>query len=233
MPSLIAARAFAVHIFTAAGAAFGFAALMAAFERRWTVMFWCLGAALLVDGIDGTLARKYRVADVLPRWSGDALDLVVDFTTYVFVPAYALVASGMLPDAVALALGVAIVISSAIYCADRDMKLPDNSFRGFPVLWNAIVFHLFILQLSPWVVAAVVATFVLLTFAPYRTIHPLRVPHTRIVNALALLAWSALAFYALLSNLQPGFWAVMALTIIGIYFLAAGLFFTPQPNPER
>ena len=77
------------------------------------------------------------------------------------------------------------------------MKLPDNSFRGFPVLWNAMAFHLFVLKLPPWVTAAIVATFVILTFAPYRTIHPLRVPQMRIANALALLAWSALAFYAL------------------------------------
>ena len=231
--ALTRAIAFGVHLFTASGAACALCAMMAAVRADWVAMFAWLGLALAIDGFDGTLARYFRVAEILPRWSGDALDLVVDFTTYVFVPAYALVASGMLPDAVALALGAAIVISAAIYCADRDMKLPDNSFRGFPVLWNAIVFHLFILQLSPWVVAAVVATFVLLTFAPYRTIHPLRVPHTRIVNALALLAWSALAFYALLSNLQPGFWAVTALTIIGIYFLAAGLLFPPQPNPER
>ena len=231
--ALTRAIAFCVHLFTASGAACALLAMMAAVRADWVAMFAWLGLALAIDGFDGTLARYFRVAEILPRWSGDALDLVVDFTTYVFVPAYALVASGMLPDAVALALGVAIVISSAIYCADRDMKLPDNSFRGFPVLWNAIVFHLFILQLSPWVVAAVVATFVLLTFAPYRTIHPLRVPHTRILNALALLAWSALAFYALLSNLKPGFWAVTALTIIGIYFLAAGLLSPPQTNPER
>ena len=99
VPSSIAARAFAVHLFTAAGVALGFVALMAAFERRWTVMFWCLGVALFIDGIDGTFARRYRVAEVLPRWSGDTLDLVVDFITYVFVPAYAIAASGLLPSA--------------------------------------------------------------------------------------------------------------------------------------
>ncbi len=52
---------------------------------------------MFIDGVDGALARHFRVAELLPRWSGDALDLVVDFTTYVFVPAYALAVSGLLP----------------------------------------------------------------------------------------------------------------------------------------
>ncbi len=85
-------------------------------------MFWCLGAALFVDGIDGTFARKFRVAEVLPRWSGDVLDLVVDFITYVFVPAYAIAASGLLPPVLAIPAALLIVVTSALYFADRDMK---------------------------------------------------------------------------------------------------------------
>ena len=146
----------------------------------------------------------FRVAELLPRWSGDALDLVVDFTTYVLVPAYALAASGLLPRPLAVPLSIAIVVSAAIYCADRKMKLPDNSFRGFPILWNAIAFHLFVIKFSPWVTAAIVAVFVILTFAPYRTIHPLRMPHMLIPNALALLAWAALALYALAARPRSG-----------------------------
>ena len=61
-------------------------------------MFFCLGLALVVDGVDGPLAREFKVAEVLPRWSGETLDLIVDFTTYVFVPAYAIAASGLLPQ---------------------------------------------------------------------------------------------------------------------------------------
>src|ERR1044072_311203 len=90
-----AALAFAVHIFTASGAALGLLALLAAVASNWPLMFAFLGVALLVDGIDGALARRLDVANRLPRWSGDTLDLVVDFTTYVFVPAYA-VADGEL-----------------------------------------------------------------------------------------------------------------------------------------
>jgi phosphatidylcholine synthase len=220
----VAATAFSIHLFTALGAGCAILALIAAARAEWTVLFAWLGLALLIDGVDGTLARYFRVAEILPRWSGDALDLIVDFTTYVFVPAYALAASGMLPHQLAVPLSVAIVVSAAIYCADRQMKLPDNSFRGFPVLWNAVAFHLFVLKFSPWVTAGVIATFVVLTFAPYRTIHPLRMPHMRGLNAFALLAWAALALYALLRDLDPGVWVVVVFTAFGIYFLAAGLF---------
>ncbi len=226
--------AFSVHVFTALGAACAILALIAATRAEWVVMFAWLGAALLIDGVDGTLARHFRVAELLPRWSGEALDLIVDFTTYVLVPAYALAAGDLLPQPLAVPLSVAIVVSAAIYCADRKMKLPDNSFRGFPVLWNAVAFHLFIIKFSPSVTAAIVAAFVILTFAPYRTIHPLRMPHMRTVNALALVAWAALGLYALLRGLDPGVWVAAALNAIGLYFLAAGLVLpADRAKPER
>jgi phosphatidylcholine synthase len=228
------AAAFSVHLFTALGGACAILALLAATRGEWTTMFVWLGVALLIDGVDGALARHLRVAEVLPRWSGDTLDLVVDFTTYVFVPAYALAASGLLPGPLAIPLSIAIVVSAAVYCADREMKYPDNSFRGFPVLWNALAFHLFVIKFSPWVTAGIVTAFVFLTFAPYRTIHPLRMPHMRTLNALALLAWVALALYALLRGLNPGAWAGAALAVFGIYFLGAGLILpSTDAKPER
>ncbi len=85
-----------------------------------------------------------------PNWSGEVLDLVVDFVTYVFVPAYAITASGMLLPLAAPLLGVGIVVSSALYFADRRMKTDDNHFRGFPALWNAAAFYLFLLHPPPW-----------------------------------------------------------------------------------
>ena len=223
MPSLIAARAFAVHVFTAAGAALGFAALLAAFERHWTIMFWCLGAALFVDGIDGTLARKYRVADVLPRWSGDVLDLVVDFVTYVFVPAYAIAASGLLPPLLAIPAGLLIVVTGALYFADRDMKTSDNYFRGFPALWNAVAFYLFVLKPAPWLAAGLIVVLAVLTFVPFKFLHPFRVTRLRTLTLAALVVWGVLAAAALLYDLDPGPWIAHSLLMIGLYFVAVGL----------
>src|SRR5579863_6757521 len=111
--------AFAVHVFTACGAACALLALIAAVGADWPKMFVWLGIALVIDGVDGTFARKLHTAELLPRWSGDILDLVVDILTYVFVPAYAIATGGLMPQALAIPLGVLIVVTGSLYFADR------------------------------------------------------------------------------------------------------------------
>ena len=83
-----------VHLFTALGAVCGLFAALAAFDGAWERMFIWLGVALVIDGIDGTFARMAHVEERLPRFSGERLDLVVDYVTYVFVPALALLRAG-------------------------------------------------------------------------------------------------------------------------------------------
>ena len=214
--------AFAIHGLTASGAAFALLALILAVGGHWAIMFLCLGFALIVDGVDGPLARAFKVADVLPRYSGDTLDLVVDFTTYVFVPAYAVVASGLLPASLAILAGVVIVITGAIYFADRDMKSADNNFHGFPALWNLIAFYLFVLMPPPWVAALVVALFAALTFAPIAFVHPLRVTRWRGLTVALMAAWAVLAAVAVFDNLSPALWVRVGLVVIGVYFLVIG-----------
>jgi phosphatidylcholine synthase len=223
LPPLAHVRAFAVHIFTATGAALGFAALIAAAHNQWALMFGCLGAALFVDGVDGTIARRLNVAEVLPRWSGDVLDLVVDFVTYVFVPAYAIAMGGLLPQLLALPAGIAVVVTGALYFADRNMKTEDNYFRGFPTLWNAAAFYLFLLKPQPWLAAAAVAVLAVLTFVPFKFVHPFRVIRRRGVNIAAMLAWSMLALVAVLADLDPGPWVTGGLVVVAVYVVTVGL----------
>ncbi len=223
MTPLTYARAFAVHVFTAAGAALAFAALIAAVRGGWETMFLCLGIALIVDGIDGTMARALKVAELLPRWSGEVLDLVVDFATYVFVPAYAIAAGGLLPQPLAIPAGIVIVTTGAIYFADRHMKTKDNYFCGFPTLWNIAAFYLFVLKPVPWLAAGLVALLAILTFVPIKFIHPFRVARLRRVSIAAVVLWSMLAAYALLRALEPGPWVAGGLVVIAVYFLGAGL----------
>jgi len=218
-----AALAFAVHIFTASGAALALLALLAAAAADWTLMFAWLGIALFVDGIDGAFARRLDVANRLPRWSGETLDLVVDFTTYVFVPAYAVAAGGLLPQPVAIPLAVVIVVTGALYFADRNMKTGDNYFRGFPGVWNAPAFYLFLLRPDPWIAAAAIILLAILTFVPIPFLHPFRVRRLRVVNALLIVAWSGLAVVALVRDMSPGPWVTGALCAIAVYFLGAGL----------
>jgi phosphatidylcholine synthase len=217
------ACAFMVHVFTATGAALALLALMAAIERDWTLMFLWLGAALVVDGIDGTIARYARVAELLPRWSGDTLDFVVDFLTYVLVPAYALAAGGLLPAAAAVPAAIVIVVTSALYFADRDMKMADNCFRGFPALWNVAAFYLFLVRPAPWAAVAVIAVLVVLTFVPLPFVHPFRVRRLRLVNIALLVLWCLLAAFALGRDLRPDPWMTATLCAIALYFLIAGL----------
>jgi phosphatidylcholine synthase len=198
-------------------------ALFAAVGTRWTQMFLWLGVAVIIDGVDGTFARRLRVDAVLPRWSGELLDFVVDYATYVFVPAYALATGGILPEPVAPALGIVVAVTGALYFADRRMKTADGYFRGFPVLWNAVAFYLFLLRPPPWLSALAVIALCAATFAPIYFIHPVRVSRWRWLNLAILLCWAVLGLWALTQDLKPPSWVAAALSAIALYFVAAGL----------
>jgi phosphatidylcholine synthase len=220
-------RAFTVHVFTATGAALGLLALILGTGGHWAGMFLCLGLALVVDGLDGPLARAFDVENVLPRWSGATLDLVVDFTTYVFVPAYAIAASGLLPQFLAIPAGIIVVISGALYFADREMKTKDNYFRGFPAVWNLAAFYLYLLEPPEWAAAVAIAVLAGLSFAPIKFLHPLRVQHWRTVNIALLAVWAALAFVAVIQDLSPGLYVTVPLSLIAVYFFTIGLLRVP------
>jgi phosphatidylcholine synthase len=186
-------------------------------------MFVCFGLALIVDAADGPLARRFKVAKVLPRWSGETLDLIVDFVTYVFVPAYAITASGLLPPAMAVPCGLVVVVCGALYFADREMKTPNNYFKGFPAVWNLAAFYLFVLAPPEWIAVLGIFALAALTFVPIRFLHPLRVKRLRAVNIALLVAWAVLALVALAQDLQPSPFVTWPLAAIALYFLFAGL----------
>jgi phosphatidylcholine synthase len=218
---------FSVHVLTAAGAACALLALMAAVAGQWPAMFAWLGLALVVDAADGPLARRFDLARALPRWSGETLDLVVDFTTYVFVPAYAIVAGGVLPTWSAAVAGISIVVSGALYFADRAMKTADNYFRGFPALWNIAAFYLLLVRPPPFLALAFVAALVVATFVPFPFIHPMRVKRHRAFNIALLALWGVLAIAAVIFGLRPPTWVTATLCAIGLYVVCAGCFRTP------
>ena len=227
MPHFEIIRAFTIHVFTACGAALALLALILATGGQWAAMFVCLGLALIVDGIDGPMARAFKVAELLPRWSGEGLDFVVDFVTYVFVPAYAIAASGFLPDALAIPAGMIIVITGALYFADREMKTRENYFRGFPAVWNLAAFYLYILAPPPWIAAGMVIVLAALSFVPIHFVHPVRVKRLRVLNIALMGAWAALALVAIIQNLDPDPYVIWPLAAIAVYFLVAGLIRRP------
>jgi phosphatidylcholine synthase len=217
-----------VHVLTASGAGLAFIALIFATGEYWEPMFLTLGVALIVDGIDGPLARKLDVAHRLPRWSGDILDLVVDFLTYVFVPAYAIGASGLIPSWLGLASGLIVCITGALYFADKEMKTRDNYFKGFPAVWNVIAFYVFLLQPPGWISFLAVFALAALSFVPVKFVHPLRVAEFRALNIVLMAAWGALALWALLDSFEQPSPVTWALGAIAVYFLLAGLLRQPR-----
>jgi phosphatidylcholine synthase len=217
----VRAAAFFVHVFTALGAGVALLALMEAVREHWTAMFWWLGAALVIDGLDGPMARRLDVVNLQPNWSGEVLDLVVDFATYVFVPAYAITASGMLWPFAAPLLGVGIAVSGALYFADRRMKSDDNHFRGFPGLWNMAAFYLFLLHWPPAASSLAVAILIALTFAPFHVVHPVRVARLRWLTLGLIGAGTALAIVTLVEDFEPGTTVTAALCAIGLYVVGS------------
>jgi phosphatidylcholine synthase len=214
---LARAAAFSVHIFTALGAGIALIALLEAAREHWAAMFWWLGIALVIDGVDGPIARRLDVVRVQPNWSGEVLDLVVDFVTYVFVPAYAIATSGLLLPLAAPLLGVGIAVTGALYFSDRRMKAADNHFRGFPGLWNIAAFYLFLLHLSPALSSLGVAVLIVLTFVPFRVLHPIRVLRLRWLTLSLIGVWTVLAMFALINDFQTGTGVTAVLCAIAIY----------------
>lgn len=170
-----AAFAWLVHMFTGSGAVLALLALVAIEQERWHLALLWLFVAIVVDGIDGTFARWAQVKRQAPRIDGDALDLIVDYLTYVFVPTIFMWKAGLILPSMGLWLAAAIQFSSLYLFARSDMKTDDNYFRGFPALWNLIAFYLFVVEASSTTGAIVIIAFVALTFAPVHFVHPFRV----------------------------------------------------------
>src|SRR4051794_17550597 len=213
--------AFGVHVFTALGAGVALIAMLEAVREHWAAMFAWLGVALIIDAIDGPLARKLDVVRLQPNWSGEVLDLVVDFVTYVFVPAYAITASGLLLPLAAPLLGAGIVVSGALYFADRRMKAADNHFRGFPALWNAAAFYLFLLHLPPALSSLGVAVLIVLTFVPFHVLHPIRVKRLRGLTLSLLAAWAVLALVTIANDFDVTAPVTIGLCAIAAYILGS------------
>jgi phosphatidylcholine synthase len=215
------ATAFSVHIFTAMGAGVALLALLEAVREHWAAMFGWLGVALVIDALDGPIARRLDVVRVQPNWSGEVLDLVVDFVTYVFVPGYAITASGLLLPVAAPLLGAGVVVSGALYFADRRMKAADNHFRGFPALWNAAAFYLFLLHLSPALSSLAVAALIVLTFVPVHVLHPVRVVRWRGLTLSLIGIWAVLAIFTLASDFDVGAPVTIGLCAIAAYIVGS------------
>jgi phosphatidylcholine synthase len=192
-------------------------ATLAVGSGAWETVFAWLGLAIVIDGVDGALARRVRVRERLPRFSGDRLDLVVDYVTYVFVPTLALLQAGFLAGWWGVTLAGLILLSSLFHFCDTASKAGDNSFVGFPAVWNLVAFYIFAFDLSQAATAALVLACVALTFVPLKWVHPLRTVRLRPVTIGAAVLWGLAAAVVLWSGFPAGPWAGAVLLLAAGY----------------
>lgn len=198
-------------------------ALLAAATGRYEECFAFLGAALVVDGIDGPLARRFEVKRVLPRFSGEDLDKIIDYLTYVTIPAFLLATGGIMPEGLAYAAGAAVMLSSLYHFSDQHSKTADGYFVGFPAIWNLVVFYLLVVPVPPLLGFAIIMVCTVLTFVPLKWVHPVRVRRLRPATFALMGLWGVAAILALVEGF-PGSPAVQAIfVIVLIYGLALGL----------
>lgn len=224
-------KALSVHLLTASGAVLSMLAMLAAVEAKWSLMFLWLVVALIVDGIDGPLARKYDTQKNWPTYDGVLMDLIVDYLTYVFIPAYALFKSGLISGWSGWLAIIAIVYGSVVYFADTRMKTKDKSFAGFPACWNMVILVIFAVAPSPTVILAISVLLTVAMFTNLKFIHPTRTKRWRNISLPVSVAWIVFAGWAAWMNFAEGSVAHWGLIATSLYLALAGI--AQQIFPEQ
>lgn len=218
----IKTKAYFVHLLTATGAVLAMLAMLEAVKLDWAMMFFWLVVAFGVDGIDGPLARATDVKENAPRIDGVLLDLIIDYLTYVFIPAFALFTSGLLPGWTGWFAIIVITFTSALYFADTRMKTADNSFSGFPGCWNMVVLVLFAIQPNFWVSLAIVTLLAIGMFLPLKFVHPVRTERWRLITLPMALAWTFFAGWAAWVDFNPNTIVFWGLIVTSLWLTFAG-----------
>ena len=187
-------RAFLVHIFTASGLIPMMLAVDAIWQNNARLALIWLGIAMLIDGLDGPLARRFEVAKHVPQIDGAILDHVIDFTGYCFLPALMVYHFALVPQGWAIA-ATSFMLMTALYTfANEQAKTEEYDFRGFPALWNVVVFYMIIFDSDPRLNLLAIIFLGAMPFAPVRFIHPVRVVALRRLTIVFLTIWTAMVF---------------------------------------
>ena len=221
-PALLAA-AWAVHLLTASSAPAGLLAILATIRGDVATAFLWMAYTLAVDSIDGTLARAVKVKEVVPTVDGSRLDDVVDYFTYVVVPAFFMVHTGLLGSA-AVPVASLVLVASGYGFSQTAAKTPDHFFTGFPSYWNIVAFYLYVLQWPTILAAGVVALLAILVFVPLRYAYPSRMTELRLPTVALGLVWAAVLLWCLIdfdpSRRMPVVWSLL----YPAYYVAISLY---------
>lgn len=209
----------AVHVLTGLGAVCALLAVEAVMAGAWARVFLWLGIAFVIDGIDGPIARVVGVKENLPRFSGERIDLVIDYLTYVFVPVLVLLAAGRLPDGFGYPLAALILLSSLFHFSDVESKAGDLAFVGFPAIWNVLAFYVFALDIGAATTVFLIGACTAATFVPMHWVHPVRVAPLRPLTLALTALWSAAALGTVFSSFPAPMWAQAVFVLVAIYGL--------------
>ena len=215
--------AWAVHGFTASGAVLGFLAIISILNNDLVGAFLWLGLALLIDGIDGTLARKIGVLDKTPNIDGSTLDNVIDYLNYVIIPALMIYWFQMVPNGWEIILPAGMFAVSLYTFANMNMKTNDYYFSGFPAVWNIVVLYFYILNTHPIINVIVILLLFIFTFIPIKFVHPLRVKKIRNLTIFCTVLWSATTLKLVTTNSDINLFAEQKIVLLiwilcSIYF---------------
>ncbi len=213
--------AWSVHLLTACGAATGLLALVAAGDDRFKTAFCWLALAAIIDAVDGPLARRFAVSRHLPAIDGALLDNLVDYLTYVVVPA--LILQRLLPSQVGTWTAAIVCVVSAFQFSHVDAKTENRFFRGFPSYWNVLAIYAWLFDWKPAITLTWVATCCVLVFVPIRYVYPSRTAEWRLLTLSLAVVWGAMLLGVLAAT--DGASSVPALTDAGRVVLFCSLFF--------
>jgi phosphatidylcholine synthase len=212
-----------VHFYTAVGSVVAFLAIRAIEAGDFKHSFQLMAVAVAIDATDGSLARAFRVKEVLPWFDGARLDDIVDYLNYVVVPALLLLRAGLLPAQDELWLAAIPLMASAYGFCRTDAKTDDHFFLGFPSYWNIVAFYLYVLKAQPAVNAFVVIVLAIMVFVPLRYVYPSRSPRFRWqTNALGAL-WGVALLIIMQRLPHPPMTLVIASLVYPAYYLGLSL----------
>lgn len=212
-----------IHVLTASGVLVGFMALLASLDHHWEMAFVWLAVATVIDGVDGPLARHFHVKTELPRFSGERLDLIIDYFTYVIVPAVMVYAGGRMPAGWSLVAAFIVLMTSLYHFSDEDSKTEDGFFVGFPAIWNVVAFLIFVFPLPPFAAFAAIVLLGALTFVPWKWVHPIRVRRWRPLTIVVLSVWSAAGLLVIWQGFPATPLLQWVIGVCSLYLLACGL----------
>lgn len=212
-----------VHLLTASGVLCTLFAFIAIMNQNLVGAFLWLGLALIIDAIDGPLARFVDTKAHLPRFSGERLDLIIDYLNYVVLPAFLVVNVPVIEGNLGY-LGAALILMTSLYhFSDLASKTEDGYFVGFPAIWNIVLFYLLAFQIVEEYASAVILVFSLMTFIPIRWLHPFRVERLRWLTVAVVLIWTYAAYVTVLSEFKIGDFEQSVLIATVIYLIAVSL----------